>query len=50
MRVWLDPEKMASRNLSARDVVVRHREQNTQVAAGQIGQPPVPTGRSFSTP
>src|SRR5689334_610143 len=47
MRVWLDPEKMAYRNLSAGDVVAAVQQQNTQVAAGQIGQPPVPTGQVF---
>src|SRR3954454_4731765 len=47
MRVWLDPDKLASRNLSAGDVVRVLREQNVQVAAGQIGQPPVPRGQDF---
>ena len=47
MRIWLDPEKMASRGLSANDVVQAVQQQNTQVAAGQIGQPPVPNGQVF---
>jgi multidrug efflux pump subunit AcrB len=47
MRVWLDPDKLASRNLTADDVVSVVREQNVQVAAGQIGQPPVPRGQNF---
>ncbi len=47
MRVWLDPDKLASRNLTAGDVIKALREQNIQVAAGQIGQPPVPTGLDF---
>jgi multidrug efflux pump len=47
MRVWLDPDKLASRNLTAGDVIKSLREQNIQVAAGQIGQPPVPTGLDF---
>jgi multidrug efflux pump subunit AcrB len=47
MRVWLDPDKLASRNLTAGDVIRVLREQNVQVAAGQIGQPPVPTGLDF---
>lgn len=47
MRLWLDPEKMASRNLTATDVVQAIESQNTQVAAGQIGQPPVATGQVF---
>jgi multidrug efflux pump len=40
MRVWLDPQKVAARNLSASDVVAAIREQNVQVAAGVIGQGP----------
>ncbi len=40
MRIWLDPTKMASRGLSAQDVVSALQEQNLQVGAGQIGQPP----------
>jgi multidrug efflux pump subunit AcrB len=47
MRLWLDPEKMSSRNLTASDVVQAIQQQNAQVAAGQIGQPPVPTGQVF---
>ena len=47
MRVWLDPNKLPSRNLTAGDVVKVLREQNVQVAAGQIGQPPVPPGQDF---
>ncbi len=40
MRVWLDPQKLAARGLTASDVVDAIREQNVQVAAGQIGAPP----------
>jgi len=40
MRVWLDPQKLAVRNLTAGDVVTAIREQNVQVAAGQLGAPP----------
>jgi multidrug efflux pump subunit AcrB len=47
MRVWLDPEKLAARNLTTSDVVRAIEQQNTQVAAGQIGQPPVPSGQTF---
>src|SRR5262249_49933031 len=47
MRVWLDPDRMASRGLTATDVVAAVTQQNSQVAAGQIGQPPVPTGQVF---
>ncbi len=41
MRVWLDPNKVASRNLTASDIVAAIREQNVQVAAGGVGQQPV---------
>ncbi len=47
MRVWLDPEKLAVRGLTATDVVGAIREQNIQVAAGQLGQPPAPSGQQF---
>jgi multidrug efflux pump subunit AcrB len=47
MRLWLDPEKMAVRGLSATDVVQAIEQQNTQVAAGQLGQPPVGSGQVF---
>src|SRR3954453_16250282 len=47
MRVWLDPGKMSFRNLTAADVALAIEQQNVQVAAGQIGQPPVPTGQVF---
>ena len=47
MRVWLDPDKLQSRNLTVDDVIRVLREQNVQVAAGQIGQPPVPKGQDF---
>ena len=40
MRVWLDPAKVASRRLTASDVVAAMREQNVEVAAGSIGQSP----------
>jgi len=40
MRVWLDPQKMAARDLTSGDVIASIREQNVQVAAGQIGAPP----------
>ncbi|HEY7423897.1 MAG TPA: efflux RND transporter permease subunit [Gemmataceae bacterium] len=47
MRAWLDPEKMASLNLSATDVVNAINSQNLQVAAGMIGQQPAPEGQQF---
>lgn len=40
MRIWLDPRKMAQKQITTRDIVDAIREQNVQVAAGQIGQPP----------
>src|SRR5262250_2112298 len=43
MRVWLDPQKLAARNITAGDVVTAIREQNVQVAAGQLGAPPSST-------
>jgi multidrug efflux pump len=44
MRVWLNPNKLASHNLTATDVVQAIREQNVQVAAGVLGSPPTNTG------
>ncbi|MGC9293172.1 MAG: efflux RND transporter permease subunit [Acidobacteriaceae bacterium] len=40
MRIWLDPVRLAARNLTASDVVAALQEQNVQVAAGQLGVPP----------
>jgi HAE1 family hydrophobic/amphiphilic exporter-1 len=47
MRLWLDPVRLAARNLTAADVVSALREQNVQVAAGQVGQPPAPQGQLY---
>jgi len=47
MRLWLDPEKMHARSLTASDVITAIQQQNTQVAAGQLGQPPVAAGQVF---
>ncbi|MEO1584291.1 MAG: multidrug efflux RND transporter permease subunit [Planctomycetota bacterium] len=47
MRVWLDPDKLQARGLAASDVLNAIREQNTQVAAGTIGQPPAPSRTPF---
>ena len=47
MRLWLDPVSMASRKLTAPDVANALREQNVQVAAGQLGQPPANTGTAY---
>ncbi len=47
MRAWLDPNRMAARDLSASDVSKALQEQNVQVAAGSLGRPPVPQGQAF---
>lgn len=47
MRVWLDPSKLKSRNITTDEVVNAIREQNVQVAAGQIGGSPAPVGTDF---
>jgi multidrug efflux pump len=47
MRVWLDPDRLAARQLTATDVVRSIREQNIQVAAGVLGAPPAPSDTTF---
>jgi len=47
MRIWLDPDLLATRGLTAADVVSAIREQNVQVSAGQLGAEPAPKGNSF---
>ncbi|HUG54253.1 MAG TPA: multidrug efflux RND transporter permease subunit [Vicinamibacteria bacterium] len=47
MRLWLDPLRVAGRGLTASDVVAALREQNVQVAAGQVGQQPALPGQTF---
>jgi HAE1 family hydrophobic/amphiphilic exporter-1 len=47
MRVWLDPQKLKARDMTASDVIAALAEQNVQVAAGQIGQPPTQDDRQF---
>src|SRR5947209_2944898 len=47
MRMWLDPVRMASRGLTAPDVVSALQEQNGEVAAGQVGQPPIKAGQDY---
>jgi multidrug efflux pump subunit AcrB len=47
MRAWLDPDRLAALRLNAFDVVTAIAQQNVQVAAGQVGQPPVPRGQQF---
>src|SRR4051812_19534674 len=45
MRLWLNPEQMASRNIIAGDVIAAVQEQNVQVAAGIVGGAPLPPGK-----
>jgi multidrug efflux pump len=47
MRIWLKPDRMASLGITAADVAQAIREQNVQVPAGQVGQPPATRGQSF---
>jgi HAE1 family hydrophobic/amphiphilic exporter-1 len=47
MRLWLDPDRLAARDLTAGDVVQALREQNVQVAAGSLGQTPAPAGQMY---
>ena len=47
MRVWLDPNKVAARGLTASDVVTAMQEQNVQVSAGQLGAEPMPTKSDY---
>ena len=49
MRLWLDPDKIAARGLTAGDVLRAVREQNIQVSAGQLGAEPMPNGSDFLT-
>jgi multidrug efflux pump len=49
MRLWLDPDKVAARGLTASDVLRAVREQNIQVSAGQLGAEPMPNGSDFLT-
>lgn len=50
MRLWLDPDKVAARGLTAGDVLRAVREQNLQVSAGQLGAEPMPNGSDFLLP
>jgi HAE1 family hydrophobic/amphiphilic exporter-1 len=47
MRLWLDPDRMAARQITANDVVTALRQQNVQVAAGSLGQAPAPSGQMY---
>ncbi len=47
MRIWLDPQRMAALSITVADVAAALREQNQIVAAGKLGQPPVPAGQQL---
>jgi hydrophobe/amphiphile efflux-1 (HAE1) family protein len=47
MRIWLDPDKVAARNLTAGEVVAALQAQNVQVSSGVLGQPPLPSPSAF---
>ncbi|WP_370198184.1 efflux RND transporter permease subunit [Roseibium sp.] len=47
MRIWLDPDRLTSLGMTPTDFITAVRDQNIQVAAGQIGAPPVPDGQQF---
>ncbi|MBL8817210.1 MAG: multidrug efflux RND transporter permease subunit [Planctomyces sp.] len=50
MRIWLDPDKLAARNLTVAEVQAAIRDQNTEVALGQLGQAPSTAGASWQIP
>src|SRR5271165_1416384 len=47
MRLWLDPSRLAARGLTATNVLAALQEQNVQVAAGEVGQPPARSGQNY---
>jgi HAE1 family hydrophobic/amphiphilic exporter-1 len=47
MRLWVDPDKLAGRNITADEVLQALREQNVQVAAGSVGSDPAPKGHTY---
>ena len=47
MRIWLDPTRLAARQLTAADVVAALQEQNVEIAAGQLGRPPADQKQDF---
>lgn len=47
MRIWMDPDRMASLGITPSDIINAIREQNLEVSAGQIGAPPVPGDQQF---
>jgi HAE1 family hydrophobic/amphiphilic exporter-1 len=50
MRVWLDPVRLAARSLTAADVISALTEQNVEIPAGQLGQPPADRKQAFQIP
>jgi hydrophobe/amphiphile efflux-1 (HAE1) family protein len=48
MRLWLNPDKLTSMEMTAMDVIAAVQEQNVQVAAGKIGDAPSPPGQTFT--
>lgn len=47
MRIWLDPDKLATYGITVSDVISAVQEQNIQAPAGQVGMPPAPKGQQF---
>ncbi|HKA05945.1 MAG TPA: multidrug efflux RND transporter permease subunit [Gemmataceae bacterium] len=47
MRIWIDPIRLQGKGLTTQDVLNALQRQNVQVAAGQVGQPPIPAGQNF---
>ena len=47
MRIWMDPDKLATLGLTPGDLIAVIQEQNLEVSAGQIGAPPTPDGQQF---
>jgi multidrug efflux pump len=50
IRAWLDPQKLAARNMTALDVAAAIHDQNVEAAAGQLGQSPIRPGQPFQLP
>ena len=50
MRIWIDPDRLTSLQLTPSDVINAINDQNIQVSAGSIGQEPVPAGQQFQYP
>jgi HAE1 family hydrophobic/amphiphilic exporter-1 len=50
MRLWLDPEKLAARGLTTTDVTNALAEQNAEIPAGQVGQPPSDEKQNYQIP